>query len=83
MRPGGGAKVFHFRGKAGLRSCGAGPRLPASLRWRRDEIDAGGPHGAAVEEAACGALLGGRPAGAGSWCLRGDQLVPSEDAATF
>lgn len=29
---GGGAMVFHFKGKAGLRPCGAGPRLPASLK---------------------------------------------------
>lgn len=80
---GGGVKVFHFRGEAGLRPCGAGPRFPASLRWRRDEIDAGGLHGVVVEEAAWGALLGGGSAGTESRCLRGDQLVLSEGDAPF
>lgn len=54
----GGVKVLPNRGKAGLRPCRAGLGLPATLRWRRDEIDAGGPHGVVVEEV-CGALRRG------------------------
>lgn len=37
----GGVKVLPNRGEAGLRPRRAGLGLPATLRWRRDEIDAG------------------------------------------
>lgn len=64
--------MFPFAGRRGYGAAGADPRLPARLRWRRDEIDAGGRDGEGWRKLRVARYVGGGSAGAASGCLRGD-----------
>lgn len=80
----GRARGFTLQGKAGLRPAEAGPALPAPLRWRRDDTDAGSRHGGGGSPA--WRYVGGGSAGTASHevnsCFRQRTVPHSEGALT-